>query len=188
MLNRKNLRLILTVMIIAVSAYSTQRLSAQETQTLSSKKQAEWDKKVTDDFNAKAAQNPKGIDLFKAANEGDIKKIQELIAQGADINILTGIMGMETTPLSAAANKGDLDVVKILVENGADINKPGFAGWPPIGQAATNGHINVVKYLIEKGANVNFVLTPEQGRSILDLASNHPEIVQLLKEAGAKND
>jgi hypothetical protein len=139
------------------------------------------------ELKKKMGRDPKGIGLLKAANKGDIAQIKTYLADGADVNVLTGIPGMENTPLGFAASNGNLEVVKVLVEGGADVNKLALFKCPPLFHAVTNGHLEVVKYLIAKGANVNQPIPAELGGTILtQLGSKYPEIGQVLKAAGAK--
>jgi hypothetical protein len=131
--------------------------------------------------------DPKSAELSQAASSGDITKVNKYLADGADVNILIGIPGLENTPLGYASSSGYLEVVKALVKYGADVNRPGWGDCPPLFFAATSGHIEIVKYLIENGADVNQKISEEFGGTIIkQMGSKHPDIVELLKAAGAK--
>ncbi|MGL5410045.1 MAG: L-dopachrome tautomerase-related protein, partial [Shewanella sp.] len=58
--------------------------------------------------------------LHKAVISGDIKQVQSLIEQGADVNSLDKLMGV--APLHIAVQRHNLDMVRLLVDNGAFIN------------------------------------------------------------------
>lgn len=91
--------------------------------------------------------------LQQAAMKGDVKKVQELLDKGANIN-----EWKYGTPLMFAASEGKLEVVKLLVSRGADLNAQAKAGWTALGWAAMNGHQEVVDFLIVSGADINIAL------------------------------
>ena len=64
--------------------------------------------------------------LMDAACLGDLKLLQQLVKEGADVNMQTLD---ERTPLMGAARRGHLDVVKALIGLGADVNAKSDR-WP----------------------------------------------------------
>lgn len=58
------------------------------------------------------------VRLYKAAQEGDLFELQNLIENGA--NVAYQHEDFVNSPLIAAAQNGYLEVVKYLIENGAD--------------------------------------------------------------------
>ena len=56
--------------------------------------------------------------LISAAINGDIKKVRELIENGADVDAKNND---GKTALHKAALRGNVDVVKVLIENRADV-------------------------------------------------------------------
>ncbi len=88
--------------------------------------------------------------LHKAALKGDLKKINELLDKGADVNEWK--MG---TPLMFATSGGKLEASKLLVERGADLNRSGQNGWTALGLAAYGSFPDIVDYLIVKGADID---------------------------------
>ena len=63
--------------------------------------------------------------LFKAATEGNIKGIKQLIADGADVNAKNRD---GTTPLQTAAIRGHKEFLQLLIANGADVNAKDWNG------------------------------------------------------------
>jgi len=88
--------------------------------------------------------------LQKAIHKGDIKKVQELLDKGADINEWNS-----GSPLVFAASENKLDIAKLLIEKGADLNALGKNGWTALGVAAQSGYGDMVDLLIAKGADVD---------------------------------
>lgn len=60
------------------------------------------------------------VKLFNAAQRGNLKKIESLSDQGADINVRLGVD--QWTPLMTASREGQLDAALLLLAEGADPN------------------------------------------------------------------
>jgi tetratricopeptide (TPR) repeat protein len=88
--------------------------------------------------------------LQQAAMKGDVKKVQELLDKGANVNEWKW-----GTPLMFAASEGKLEVVKLLVSRKAEVNATSQGGWTALGWAAMNGHQDIVDFLIISGADVS---------------------------------
>ena len=104
-----------------------------------------------------------------------------LVDHGADINFKskTG-----WTALMGAANANQTDVALYLLDHGAEVNTQ----YIPNGQtvlimAVQRRNKVLVEALINKGADVN--IRDNSGWSVLRQAQDHPEITELLKQAGA---
>ena len=67
--------------------------------------------------------------LLEAAKEGDLSKVEGLIAEGSDVNIADG---NGTTPLHFAADRGHIDVVELLISKGANVNAETNGGYSPL--------------------------------------------------------
>lgn len=88
--------------------------------------------------------------LHTAAGKGDIGKVRELLAQGADVNAKQ-LQGW--TPLHlAGSNK---EIIEFLISKGADVNAKDNADWTPLMWEAYKGSFNSAKLLIEKGADID---------------------------------
>ena len=104
-----------------------------------------------------AAAAPAAIGLTALQNgvhKGDIKKIQELLDKGADIN-----EWKYGTALMTAASDGQVEIAKLLIAKGADINVQSKTGWCALGFAVEEGHLDVADLLIAKGADVDLALS-----------------------------
>ncbi|MEL7481378.1 MAG: ankyrin repeat domain-containing protein [Pseudomonadota bacterium] len=154
---------------------------------------------VTDDPNVEISRTPvksatavaKGK-LFKAAADGDCKKIQEFLDAGADIDEEL----QSTTPLGMAILCGHVDAAKLLLKAGADPQGP--PGEAMLLNAALSNVLTdadaaeIARELIALGADPNGgpagdepdmdPLTP------LSMAHNREKLllVRVLKENGAK--
>lgn len=147
--------------------------------------------------------------LWEAARTGDAAAARALLERGADVDAK---FRYGQTALFKAAERGHAEVVKVLLERGASVNlKDTFYGATPMTWALDKGHVAVVRALLEKGAeevgdvlmagagggNVELLraaldtkrATPEQLTVALVAAqgkADKPEIVEMLKAAGAK--
>jgi ankyrin repeat protein len=122
--------------------------------------------------------------LAKAAAEGDVEKMRELIANGADVdeNIRYGI-----TALMLSAELHNVDAVKVLLDAGADVNRQdNDVRETALIIASMNGYADIVKLLLKRGADMG--KKREGGYTALMLAARngHKEVVRILKEAGAR--
>ncbi len=149
-----------------------------------------------------------GDQLWVAARKGDAAAVKALLAKGVDVNTK---FRYDTTALWWAAFKGHTEVVRVLLEHGADVNmKETSGGITPLQSAAFQGNAEIVRMLLEKGAQgveaslewaamrgqveaVKLLLgqpgiKPETLSAALAAAEKggKPELVELLKKAGAK--
>ncbi len=126
--------------------------------------------------------------------EGRVEMMALLLDKGANIDALNA---NDQTPLFKAIGyvqrarsqfRGDdqdreqTAVVNLLIARGANVNlKSG--GTAALYEAARNGLTDIVQALLAKGADVNEM---SNGKSALGAAAPYPEIVQILRNAGAK--
>ena len=89
--------------------------------------------------------------LFQAAQRGDVKKMEALLEQGADINVRAG--SDKWTPLMTASREGRLEAVELLLEEGAEVNltdtrhKKNAYHW-----ALQYGRWDIARLLLDNGA------------------------------------
>lgn len=91
--------------------------------------------------------------LADAVYAKDVKKINELLDRGIDINATPE--GFPSTVLFIACSfEGYEDIASLLISRGADVNFKGRDGKTPIMWAADNS-LATTKVLLKSGANVN---------------------------------
>jgi ankyrin repeat protein len=118
-----------------------------------------------------------------------LEAVQILIRAGANVNLVGGVYG---TALQAAAYSERPKIVEELVDAGADVNLVGGEFGTALRAAVlsrdydSENRIDIVQMLIRAGADVNL----KGGRDTTPLeealAHGHTEIVQILRDAGAK--
>jgi uncharacterized protein len=128
--------------------------------------------------------------LHRAAKDGNIALIEELIKKGEDVNSTNYISGW--TPLMVASYYNHSRLVEYLLKNGANVNQKSLEVLGKIGPESTALHIasfydfkESVKALLDNKADVN--ITDYKGRTALLIASyyGYTEIVRLLMSKGA---
>ncbi len=77
-----------------------------------------------------------------------------------------------------------MEVVRTLLAAQPDVNAKNDTGYTALMNASRVGHVEVVRALLAAQADVN--AKDRKGLTALMLASKHPEVGQLLKNAGAK--
>jgi len=123
------------------------------------------------------------IDIWTAADEGDVERVEWHLEGGVDVNALNK---RGATPLHAAAAKGKLAVAKLLISRGADLTLLHENEFTPLHLAADRGHVELIDLLVESGADVN--APGFSGFTPLHLASynNREDAVLRLIAAGAE--
>ena len=98
--------------------------------------------------------------MDQAVHNGDLKRVQELIRNGADVN---GSYG-DSPLLHLAIKKDHGDIALALLAAGADVHAKSSYGWTALRWACLVGKENVIQALIDKGCRVNepddFGITP----------------------------
>jgi ankyrin repeat protein len=130
------------------------------------------------DVNAK--QNDSITALDAASSNGYAEIVRTLLDANAYVNDNSGM------PLLLASMSGHLDVVQALLAAHADVNAKSPHDVTPLIFASSFGHLDVVQALVAAKADLN---TKANGDTALAGArkNRHPEIVQFLKNAGAKD-
>jgi ankyrin repeat protein len=122
--------------------------------------------------------------LRSMAREGKAETVELLLNSGVQADGKNPVNGY--TALMAAAEQNHKDIVKLLLKKGADVNAKNIDnGLTPLFYAVQNGHVRIVKLLIAYKANVNAQIG-QYGNTVLQAASGNEEIIQLLRNAGAK--
>jgi ankyrin repeat protein len=130
-------------------------------------------------------------ELCIAVNAHDTNLVKDLIADGVDVNEISGVN--ECTALKFAAVKGFVDMMEILFLNGADVNIVYLDGETALLYAAKNGHVEATRLLLKKGALVQIqttyfttILSTTISNNYVPTANGNKEvIVKLLIAYGA---
>ncbi|HEY7506383.1 MAG TPA: ankyrin repeat domain-containing protein [Nitrososphaera sp.] len=134
-------------------------------------------------------QEKRNEKLRLAAFEGDLETMNDLIADGVDLNAQDE---EGYTALIDAVQEPNKEAVSILLNAGTDIEKVDEENATALMWAVRSGFeenydqsIAVVRMLIERGADVN--ARTESGATALIYAVSHdkPEMVEILLKAGA---
>ncbi len=111
--------------------------------------------------------------LIQAVQQGNVTQIQQLIAQGADVNAMDKA---GKTALMIASGKGDLEAVNVLLKTpGIDLNRKdnGALGLTALMSAAWKNNLPVVKALVAAGADP--YLKTKDDSTALTFAQAHKE-------------
>jgi len=120
--------------------------------------------------------------LHRAARNGDVNEISDLIAQGADVSAM---VANNTSALYIAAQEGHADAVKALIKHKANLNVQTSDGCTAVYIAAQEGKDAVVEALV-KAPGIDLHLG-NQGATPLHMAAqrSHVKCAEILLKAGA---
>ena len=106
----------------------------------------------TENFKAGELDADSQSHLLEAARGNDIKAVQWLLANGAEVNAKRED---GWTPLHFAASQNASEVVNVLLANGAEVNAKDYGGDTPLRFAAFFDAFEAVEILLANGAEVN---------------------------------
>ena len=132
--------------------------------------------------NSKVRNKALNRALVEASEDGKLNEVEELLAEGADIN---GIVEGDGTALIVAARAGNKPVVQFLLQHGADPNVAATGDGNALIMAAGEGHAEIVDLLLNNGARVNDVVPGDENALITASGSGHVDVVQILLSRGA---
>ena len=135
----------------------------------------------TQNQNTKVKTRALNRALLEASEDGKLKDVEELLAEGADIN---GIVQGDGTALIVAARAGNKPVVQFLLQRGADPNVAASGDGNALIMAAEEGHTEIVDLLLNSGARVNEIVEGDENALIKASGSGHVDVVQLLLSRG----
>jgi ankyrin repeat protein len=90
--------------------------------------------------------NPRDAELMTAARNGNVRKAEDVISDGANVNGRD--VNTNTTPLILACENGHLNVVQLLLSKGANENAYDRMSRTPLFNASLNGHTKIVEMLL----------------------------------------
>ena len=124
--------------------------------------------------------------LFRAAHEGDVARIAQLVAEGADVNTRDS---RGRTPVHVAAFASEDDALRALAEAGADMNALEYRAYDVVTIAAVADDPELMSLAIELGSDPGLVTSPYLGTALIAAAHlGHAEVVRRLINAGAPLD
>jgi ankyrin repeat protein len=92
-------------------------------------------------------------EIHKAAYNGDMGKVRELLKKGVNPDERDSYGG---TALHAAMFQKNMEIVKLLLEHGFDVNAIGPQnGYTPLHDAVWADNLEAVKILLDNGAGTN---------------------------------
>jgi cytohesin len=104
--------------------------------------------------------------LADAVRAGDLGRVRNLVADGADIHGLDtrpGVAGGNgRRPLNWAALNNDTKMIELLLELGADIDRQNLSGFTPLHHAVEAEAVEAIELLLSRGADT----TIKNGRNL----------------------
>jgi ankyrin repeat protein len=97
-----------------------------------------------------ALERQRRSEFMVACASGDLDKVEQMLADGADPNYLNDLGG---TPLTWAVAWERQEVVECLLRNGAEVELPARPARSPLMHAASRGNEAIVAILMAHGAD-----------------------------------
>eukprot|EP01102_Stenamoeba_stenopodia_P021797 TRINITY_DN8881_c0_g1_i3.p1 TRINITY_DN8881_c0_g1~~TRINITY_DN8881_c0_g1_i3.p1 ORF type:complete len:410 (+),score=145.96 TRINITY_DN8881_c0_g1_i3:148-1377(+) len=121
--------------------------------------------------------------LHKAAGNGSLREIEQLVKEGADINAPGA---NDRTALHKAAGYGHAAAVSLLLKLGADVKARDRQGRSPLHWGAVGGSKEVVEALLAANVDINDKATDNGSTALHTAAANKKfDVIELLVKKGA---
>ena len=119
------------------------------------------------------------MELIRAAKNGDIRRVHELLDSGVDPNIQNYA---KDTALINASLAGRTDIVRLLLDHGADPNIINNFRATALIYAAYNDFTEIAELLLQHGADPNII--DDDGDTALMIAESegHDDIARLIRD------
>jgi ankyrin repeat protein len=132
-----------------------------------------------------------GRHLRKAAKKGNVKIVQILLENGADINVPV-CKEYNSTALHAAVIGGYVELVQLLLKAGANPNVPAYSELDsdketPLSEAIRKRHAELVGVLVGAGANINLCTVDEDDGMEWAERNTDDQLYQILCTASGKD-
>ncbi|KAL8916890.1 MAG: hypothetical protein Q9208_008292 [Pyrenodesmia sp. 3 TL-2023] len=128
-------------------------------------------------------------ELFKAARDGNMRRLKEALQTSLDVNALQGPTGL--APLHIAAVNGHVDVIQLLLKNGADVDLRSSYDKTALNNAASGAHAEAVRIILDAGAQTSVRAGPGSDTPLLSVlqykshvSARQIETIQLLLDRG----
>lgn len=128
-------------------------------------------------------------ELFRAARDGKIGRLEAALQASVDVNALQGPTGL--APLHVAAVNGHVDAIQSLLGNGANVDLPSSYNLTALTNAAFGAHTEAVRILLDAGAQMDTQPRNDTNTALYSvvqdkdhLSTQHIETVQLLLDRG----
>jgi ankyrin repeat protein len=122
--------------------------------------------------------------IIRAAQEGSVLEVEELLDQGA--NIEAAHIGSGRTALAIASHCGHEEIVSILLQHGSRMDVPDSTGMMPLHLAASRGHCNVTNLLIHERVNIESSGPKRKTPLRFAVENGHEDVTNSLLCSGAK--
>jgi ankyrin repeat protein len=124
-------------------------------------------------------------DLARAAREGDLATIENLLAVGTAVNEPEND---GSTALLWSVYHGDPEMVSALIDAGADVNAANRLGVAPLLQAARTGDEPILRILLDHGADLSKAALAGETPLMAAARTGSEAAVALLLERGSDPD
>uniref|UniRef100_A0A673C516 SOCS box domain-containing protein n=2 Tax=Sphaeramia orbicularis TaxID=375764 RepID=A0A673C516_9TELE len=122
-------------------------------------------------------------EVHKAASQGQVSQLQNLIQSGASVNV---VAVDSITPLHEACLHGQVQCVRMLLDAGAQVDARNVDGSTPLCDACSAGSLECVRLLLEHGAKANPALTSRTASPLHEACmGGKSDCVKLLVAMGA---
>jgi ankyrin repeat protein len=125
--------------------------------------------------------------IFDAYEKGDLKKINQLLKEGADPNQTRNSNGL--TLMFSAAWDNNVELMDLLYQYGGEVDLPsGKHNVTPLVPACQENAFDAVKFLVDKGADANQRIVAAGNQSPIRFAckTGNVALVTFLLENGAQ--
>lgn len=128
-------------------------------------------------------------ELFRAARDGNIRRLEEALQPSSDVNALQGPTGL--APLHVAAVNGHIDAIHFLLRNGADVDLCSLYDGTALNYAASGAHPEAVQIILDAGAQTSVRPAHESDTPLYSViqgkycvSARQIETIQLLLDRG----